>query len=101
MGHGDTDLDRHGAIAPAAAAEGLNAIASPLAPASLRIRIANIVDRFRSGVGFRLLVAVLLFSSLVTLTLTALQLSLDYDHEVGAIPSRLDEIGRSNLTSLA
>jgi PAS domain S-box-containing protein len=54
----------------------------------------------RSGIGFRLLAAVLLFSSVVTLTLTALQLYLDYDHEVGVIETRLDEIGRSYLASL-
>lgn len=101
MGNRDADLKRHGAMAPAAADGDLNAIAPPLTSASLRVRVAKIVDKFRSGVGYRLLAAVLLFSSLVTLTLTALQLNLDYDHEVSAIQSRLDEIGRSNLTSLA
>ena len=101
MGNGDTDLDRRGVLAPSAVDEDLNGVASPLAAASLRVRIAEIVDRFRSGVGFRLLVAVLLFSSLVTLTLTALQLYLDYDHDVGVIQTRLDEIGRSDLASLS
>src|SRR3982751_735681 len=101
MGNRDADLKRHGAMAPAAVDDDLNAIASPLTSASLQVRVAKIVDKFRSGVGYRLLAAVLLFSSLVTLTLTALQLNLDYDHEVSAIQSRLDEIGRSNLTSLA
>lgn len=46
------------------------------------------------------LAAVLLFSSVVTLTLTALQLYLDYDREVGLIETRLDEIGRSTTGSL-
>src|SRR5579872_2438771 len=100
MGNGDTDLNRHGAIAPSAAGEDLNGVASPLAAGSLRVRTAKVVDRFRSGIGFRLLAAVLLFSSLVTLTLTALQLYLDYDHEVGVIQTRLDEIGRSDIPSL-
>jgi len=36
----------------------------------------------------------------VTLTLTALQLYLDYDREVGVISTRLDEIGRSTTGSL-
>lgn len=50
--------------------------------------------------GRRLLAAVLLFSSIVTLMLTALQLYLDYDREVGVIETRLDEIGRSTTGSL-
>src|SRR5262249_46227430 len=54
----------------------------------------------RSGIGPRLLAAVLLFSSIVTLTLTALQLYLDYDHELGVIETRLEEIGRSTTASL-
>jgi hypothetical protein len=54
----------------------------------------------RGGVGLRLLAAVLLFSSIVTLTLTAAQLYLDYDREVSVIETRLDEIGRSYLGSI-
>ena len=54
----------------------------------------------RGGIGLRLLAAVLLFSSIVTLTLTALQLYLDYDREVSVIETRLDEIGRSYLGSI-
>src|SRR6185312_4974830 len=41
-----------------------------------------------------------LFSSAVTLALTALQLYLEYEREVGVIESRLDEIGRSYPDSL-
>jgi len=100
MGNGDTDRSRPRVLAPSTADDDLNGLATPLAAASPRFRIAGIVDRFRSAVGFRLLVAVLLFSSLVTLTLTALQLYLDYDREVGAIETRLDEIGRSYPASL-
>ncbi|HLG87565.1 MAG TPA: ATP-binding protein [Alphaproteobacteria bacterium] len=63
-------------------------------------RLLQRIGTFRSDIGFRLLAAVLLFSSIVTLMLTALQLYLDYDREVGAIETRLDEIGRSYLASL-
>src|ERR1700748_3280477 len=94
MDKGENDFNGHGVIEPVAAKGDLRAIGSPLASASLGFRITGIVDRLRSGIGFRLLAAVLLFSSLVTLTLTALQLYLDYDHEVGVIETRLDEIGR-------
>lgn len=97
MDKGDKHLNGSRAIARAANEERTG---SPLLPASPRFRIAGIIDRLRSGIGFRLLAAVLLFSSLVTLTLTALQLYLDYDHEVGVIETRLDEIGRSYLASL-
>ncbi|MBI3706345.1 MAG: PAS domain S-box protein [Proteobacteria bacterium] len=56
--------------------------------------------RHRGGIGLRLLASVLLFSSIVTLTLTVLQLYLDYRREVGTIETRLDEIERSYLGSL-
>jgi PAS domain S-box-containing protein len=56
---------------------------------------------YSSGIARRLLVSVLLFGSAVTLVLTATQLYLDYDREVAAIGSRLDEIERSHLGSLA
>lgn len=46
------------------------------------------------GIAVRLLVSVLLFSSAVTLTLTALELYLDYKRDVAAIDVRLDEIQR-------
>jgi PAS domain S-box-containing protein len=98
---GKKDLNGGGVIVPAAAQEDLHAIRSPLPSPPLGLRIAKIMDRLRSGIGFRLLAAVLLFSSLVTLTLTALQLYLDYDHEVGVIETRLDEIGRSYLATLS
>ena len=97
---GENDLNGRYVIEPAAAKGELQALGSPLAADSLGFGAAEILDRLRSGIGFRLLAAVLLFSSLVTLTLTALQLYLDYDHEVGVIETRLDEIGRSYLASL-
>jgi PAS domain S-box-containing protein len=100
MDNGENDRNGRGAIAPAAASEDLRRIGSPLASPPFGFRFASVVERLRSGIGFRLLAAVLLFSSLVTLTLTALQLYLDYDHDVGVIETRLDEIGRSYLASL-
>jgi PAS domain S-box-containing protein len=59
------------------------------------------LSRLRGGIGLRLLGSVLLFSSVVTLTLTALQLYLDYNREVRHIETRLSEIERSYLGSLS
>jgi len=53
------------------------------------------------GIGYRLLALILLFSSAVTLISTVLQLYFDYRRDVSAIESRLDEIERSYLDSLA
>ena len=92
---GEHDPNRSRAIAPAVANEDL---------AQIGVRVGRLLPRifgwFRSGIGVRLLAAVLLFSSIVTLTLTALQLYLEYDREVGIIETRLNEIGRSYLGSL-
>lgn len=55
------------------------------------------MTRLFGGVGRRLLIGVLAFSSAVTLVLTALQLYLDYQRDVGTIEHRLDEIGSSYL----
>jgi len=54
----------------------------------------------RQGIAPRLLAAVLLFSSAVTLLLTTMQLYLDYRHDVNIIEARLGEIERSYLGSL-
>jgi PAS domain S-box-containing protein len=56
--------------------------------------------RLTEGIGARLLVRVLLFSSAITLILTALQLYLDYRRDVGIIQDRLAEIERSYLGSI-
>ncbi|WP_173980897.1 ATP-binding protein [Magnetospirillum sp. UT-4] len=53
------------------------------------------------GIGLRLLVLIVLFSTLVTAISTVIQLYLDYRRDVGAIEGRLDEIERSSLASLA
>jgi PAS domain S-box-containing protein len=92
---GEHDPNRRHVIAPATANEDL---------ARIGVRVGRALPRifgwFRSAIGLRLLAAVLLFSSIVTLTLTALQLYLEYDREVGIIETRLNEIGRSYLGSL-
>ncbi|MCP3409425.1 ATP-binding protein [Bradyrhizobium sp. CCGB01] len=98
---GDEDSKRsRRAVAPAAAKQDLSGIGPALAPAMTGTLLSRIFDWLRSGVGPRLLAAVLLFSSIVTLMLTALQLYLDYHREVGLIDTRLDEIGRSSTGSL-
>ncbi|MGY8667221.1 ATP-binding protein [Bradyrhizobium sp. UFLA05-109] len=92
---GEHDPNRGRAIAPAAAKEDLPRIGIPIGSP-----LPRVFSWFRSGIGLRLLAAVLLFSSIVTLTLTALQLYLDYDREMSIIETRLNEIGRSYLGSL-
>src|SRR5262245_8731962 len=56
--------------------------------------------RWRRGIGPRLLVRILLFSSAITLILTSFQLYFDYRYDIGAIESRLSEIEGSYLQSL-
>jgi diguanylate cyclase (GGDEF)-like protein len=53
------------------------------------------------GIGRRLLAAILLFSSVVTLSLTGLQLYLDYQRDVGTIDGRVREISNGYRDSLA
>jgi PAS domain S-box-containing protein len=100
MDKGENDVSRKGVIVPATAEDGLNRIESRIASSFLRPRCWRIFNWSRGGIGLRLLAAVLLFSSVVTLTLTALQLYLDYDREVSDIETRLDEIGRSYFGSI-
>ncbi|RAU21151.1 hypothetical protein CU669_14455 [Paramagnetospirillum kuznetsovii] len=56
--------------------------------------------KLRRGIGWRLLLSIMLFSSVVTLVLTVAQLYLDYRTEVGEIRDRFEEIGKSYLGSL-
>ena len=100
MDKGERDLSRKRVMMPAAAEVGLNRIESPIACSSLGSRFWRMFDWSRGGIGLRLVAAVLLFSSIVTLTLTALQLYLDYDREVRSIETRLDEIGQSYFGSI-
>src|SRR6266567_2486474 len=97
---GDKNPDRGRAVTSAAAKQDLNGIGTAFASPMLAALLSRIFNWSRSGIGPRLLAAVLLFSSVVTLTLTALQLYLDYDREVGLIETRLDEIGRSYFGSI-
>ncbi|CAA7628051.1 putative Diguanylate cyclase/phosphodiesterase with PAS/PAC domain [Candidatus Terasakiella magnetica] len=55
----------------------------------------------RHSIGMRLLILIALFSTLITLASTALQLYFDYSRDVQAIETRLDEIERSYLDSIA
>ncbi|MBX3453865.1 ATP-binding protein [Ferrovibrio sp.] len=55
----------------------------------------------RQGIGIRLLALILLVSSAATLLATGLQLYLDYRSDVAMIQTRLDDIERSSLVSLA
>jgi PAS domain S-box-containing protein len=57
--------------------------------------------RLRRGIGLRLLVRVLLFSSVITLLLTLSDLYLDYRYDVGTIEDRLTEIEVSYRQSMA
>src|SRR5947209_17569664 len=99
-GAGNEDPKRGRAVVPATAKQDLTGIGPALTPPIFAALQSRIFNWSRSGVGPRLLAAVLLFSSIVTLTLTALQLYLDYDREVGVIATRLDEVGRSTTGSL-
>src|SRR5215471_16017863 len=58
-------------------------------------------NRWRRGIGPRLLVRIFLFSSAITLILTSFQLYFDYRYDVGAIESRLSELEGSYLQSLS
>ncbi len=70
-------------------------------PPLARIRTTwRCLNRSHSGIGLRLLVRVLLFSSAITLLLTLLQLYLDYRRDVGTIENRMSAIERSYLPSL-
>jgi signal transduction histidine kinase len=51
------------------------------------------VAGLRRGIGVRLLIGVLIFSSVITLIMTAVQLYMDYRYDVDQIERRLDEIG--------
>jgi len=55
---------------------------------------------FGSGIGRSLLLGVVLFSSIVTLVLTSVQIYFDYERGIGVIDKRLEEIQRSYLDSM-
>jgi Periplasmic sensor domain found in signal transduction proteins len=70
-------------------------------PALVRIASAwySLPYRF-GGIGWRLLVRVLLFSSVITLLLTLTQLYLDYRRDIRAIDQRMSEIDSGYSRSL-
>ncbi|WP_372742908.1 ATP-binding protein [Neptunomonas sp.] len=57
--------------------------------------------RYQKPLGIRLLAAILLYSSAITLIATGTQLWLDYRYELSAIDERLLQIESSSLNSLA
>jgi PAS domain S-box-containing protein len=59
------------------------------------------LGELRNGIALRLLVLILLFSSAVTLVLTAVQLYFDYRFDVSAIEQRLSEIEKGYISSLS
>ena len=60
-----------------------------------------IAERLREmGIGQRLVVVILLFSSVVTLILTSFQLYLDFRRDVTVIETRLDEVRESHVQSV-
>ncbi len=57
--------------------------------------------RFRSSIVPRLLAAILAFSAILTVSLTALQLLLEYERGVSLIDGRMEDVRRSYLASLS
>ena len=55
----------------------------------------------RHGIGFRLLMSIVLFSLTITLISTALQLHLDYRNDLRAVQSQFDAIEKSYCDSLS
>jgi len=66
-----------------------------------RFRRRPFLDLAPRGIGWRLLLSILLFSAFITLILTAFELYLDYRRGVGALEARLDQISGSYTDSLA
>ncbi len=62
-------------------------------------RVSSPVDR-KGSIGRRLLVAVVLFSSMITLVTTGTQLFVDYRNEVGSIRDNLSQVESTYVPSL-
>lgn len=85
-----------------AAVEGLTHVASQAAAkAADAVGVRAALRAMGGGVGPRLLGLILLFSTIVALLSTVVQLYADYRRDVGAIHGRLDEIGHGYIDSLA
>jgi signal transduction histidine kinase len=67
----------------------------------LGVRLRNLARAMGGGIGPRLLGLILLFSTLVALLSTLVQLYVDYRRDVGAIENRLDEIGHGYVDTLS
>jgi PAS domain S-box-containing protein len=67
---------------------------------TLRAMAERVLPSLPGGIGWRLLVRVLFFSSVVTLVLTLAQLYLDYRRDVSAIDQRMSEIDGGYRQSL-
>ena len=76
-------------------------IAGPAAGTGPTERQLPRLGELRNGIALRLLVLILLFSSAVTLVLTAVQLYFDYRFDVSAIEQRMGEIEKGYISSLA
>jgi PAS domain S-box-containing protein len=76
-------------------------IAGPAAGTGPAERQLPRLGELRNGIALRLLVLILLFSSAVTLVLTAVQLYFDYRFDVSAIEQRMSEIEKGYISSLA
>ncbi|ANB76341.1 hypothetical protein AYM40_29290 [Paraburkholderia phytofirmans OLGA172] len=73
--------------------EGVPDVYTPVPAATAAEPWTALFARMRRGIAARLLIGVLLFSSAVTLLLTAGQLYLDYRYDVNLIEQRLKEVG--------
>ena len=71
----------------------VNDFRTPAPPSAGSARWKTILAHGRHGIAARLLIGVLLFSSAVTLVLTATQLYLEYRYDVGLVERRLNEVG--------
>ena len=63
--------------------------------------VAFFSKRNRKSLGFRLVLYILLCSSLVTLIITSLQIYYDYRVDLSLIEKRIEQIEKSNLASLS
>lgn len=79
----------------------MDVVSADVSQADMPVSPAHQAVSLRRGIGLRLLVYILLFSSAVTLVSTAAQLFVDYRRDIEAIETRLDEVRSTSLASLA
>ena len=61
---------------------------------------ATFIKYFRYGIGRRMMLYILSFSSIITLIITSVQLFIDYDRDVRLIETRLEQIQTIHLNSI-